>query len=43
MDETASFANGDFGRVLRTNQQRVPFSGATKSANDAAIPRYFGV
>ena len=43
MDGTASLANRDFGRVLRANQQKVVFSGAAKSANDAAIARYFGV
>ena len=43
VDGTASLANRDFGRVLRPNQQKVVFSGAAKSANDAAIARYFGV
>ena len=42
-DGTASLANRDFGRVLRANQQKVVFSGAAKSANDAAIARYFAV
>jgi hypothetical protein len=28
MDGTASLANRDFGRVLRTNRRRVDFSGA---------------
>jgi hypothetical protein len=43
VDGTASLANRDFGRVLRPSQQKVVFSGAAKSANDAAIARYFGV
>ena len=43
MDGTASLGNRDFGRVLRANQQQLAFSGAAKSANDAAIARYFGV
>jgi hypothetical protein len=43
VDGTASLANRDFGRVSRANQQKVVFSGAAKSANDAAIARYFGV
>jgi hypothetical protein len=43
VDGTASLTNRDFGRVLRANQQKVVFSGAAKSENDAAIARYFGV
>jgi hypothetical protein len=43
MNGTASLANRDSGRVLRANQQKVVFSGAAKSANDAAIAHYFGV
>jgi len=43
VDGTASLANRDFGRVLRANQPKMVFSGAAKSAKDAAIARYFGV
>ena len=42
-DGTASLANRDFSRVLRANQQKAVFSGAAKSADDAAIARYFAV
>jgi hypothetical protein len=41
MDGTASLANRDFGRVLRTNRRKVVFSGAAHHANDAAGAGYF--
>ena len=43
MDGTASLANGDFGRVWRTNPQKVVFSGAAHHANEAAGAGYFAI
>jgi hypothetical protein len=41
MDGTASLADRDFGRVLRTNRRKVLFSGAAHHANEAAGAGYF--
>jgi hypothetical protein len=41
MDGTASLANRDFSRVLRTNRREVVFSGAAHRANEAAGAGYF--
>jgi hypothetical protein len=41
MDGTASLANRDFGRVLRTKSRKVLFSGAALQANEAAGAGYF--
>ena len=41
MDGTASLANRDFGRVLRTKRRKVFFSGAALHANEAAGAGYF--
>jgi len=40
MDGTASLANRDFARVLRTNRRKVAFSGAAHHANEAAGAGY---
>jgi hypothetical protein len=40
MDGTASLANRDFGRVLRTKSRKVVLSGAAHHANEAADVGY---